>query len=411
MKITMTRSTIGLGASVAFFATVALTGGVDKASATPMPLQGAGGPPNPGDPIRGLTSAELTRFTDGATTFANVEGPLDGLGPVFNARSCGECHKQGALGGSSPNLTVARVTRIGGIEKGVYSDLASVGGPVLQARSLREFDPKYPYPGEVIPPEAKFVSFRITTPLFGAGLVEAIPDAAILARARPQPDGVQGVPNMVVNLITGKTEVGRFGWKAQHSNLSVFAGDAYLNEMGITTPLFPHENLPQGKPIVQGADLVPDPEDDGTDVKKFGDFMRMLSPIAPLQPTRSAQHGSDVFAQTGCVVCHTPSMRTGTSTISALANRQVDLYSDLLLHRMGPALQDGIEQGNAKGDMFKTAPLWGLRLRKFYLHDGRATTLDAAIRTHGGEASRAVGRYAALRPEDRQSLIDFLMSL
>ena len=419
MKKSRTISSIGLGTSIAILIGAACGGSGTNTEVGNLGGSGLGDPvvldPGPpyvlGDPIRGLSGAETASFTDGKDTFNETENASNGLGPVFNGTSCSECHKQGAIGGAGNDLLLTRVTRIGGVENGVYSDLASVGGPVLQRRSLREFDPTYPYPGEVVPSQAKFVSHRITTPLFGAGLIEAIPTDTILARTKLKlPDGIAGVANRVVNIETGKSEIGRFGWKAQHSSLSVFAGDAYLNEMGVTSVFFPHENLPQGKAIVPGADIVADPEDH-TDVAKFASFMRELAPPSPLPLTQIGKRGSDLFASTGCALCHVPSMRTGTSTIGALSQQPVNLYSDLLVHKMGSGLADGIIQGDAKGDMFRTAPLWGLRHRVLFLHDGRANSPEQAILIHGGEASNAVSRYVSLSQTDRRALLEFLSSL
>jgi len=207
-----------------------------------------------GQALPGLTEEQSAAFKDGLQAFSTTETREDGLGPVFNGTSCGECHKAGAIGGASTDLTISRVTRIGGYRNNQYSDLADLGGPVLQARSLKEFDTACPISGEVVPSGNVYVSHRITTPLFGAGLIEAIPDSAILANAgKADADGVKGMANFEINPLNGQKEVGRFGWKAQHSNLEVFAADAYLNEMGITTTLFPTENKPQGNAIPAGC--------------------------------------------------------------------------------------------------------------------------------------------------------------
>jgi CxxC motif-containing protein (DUF1111 family) len=367
------------------------------------------GPPPLGGPIEGLTAAQTQDFEDGRSQFLETEGPGNGLGPVFNGTSCGECHRAGALGGASADLRVSRVTRIGGMVNGAYSDLTNVGGPLLQSRSLRELFRNYPIPGEVVPREAQFVSHRITTPLFGSGLIEAIPAQSIVALSQiRQPDGIHGVPNIVINAETGGREVGRFGWKAQVSTLHAFAGDAYLNEMGITSPSFPHENLPQGRPIPPGADLALDPEDGGEDVDGIANYMRYL---APPVPAFTNQRGSQLFATMHCASCHVPAQQTGDSPVGALANKPVNLYSDLLLHRMGPGLADGIRQGAAFGDQFRTAPLWGLSKRRFYLHDGRASTIDQAVRMHGGEATAATSRYVQLSIADRNAVLAFLSGL
>lgn len=372
------------------------------------------GPPPPplGAPLPGLAPNDLAAFREGMMAFQEPEDALDGLGPVFNGVSCVECHNSDAVGGAARSLGVARVTRIGGLVNGHYSDLDNVGGAVLQARSLKEFNPDYPVPGERVPVEAKFVSRRQTTPLFGAGLIEAIPASAIVARANQTlPDGVHGTVNLVFNPETGKTEVGRFGWKAQHSSLHLFAGDAYLNEMGITSASFPTENKPQGKLIPPGADLVADPEDHDDDVAKFTAYMRFLAPPARRPGSPTISRGEQLFTSIGCANCHTPSMTTGPNPVAALAKKSVPLYSDLLLHHMGAALADGIVQGQATGDQFRTAPLWGLSHRPFYLHDGRATTVQAAVSAHGGEAGPAVTRYMGLKPLDRSAIDAFLRSL
>ncbi|WP_025228352.1 di-heme oxidoredictase family protein [Fimbriimonas ginsengisoli] len=370
------------------------------------------GPPRPPKPLGGLTPAEQRLFQAGVGVFAELEAPPDGLGPVFNGVSCAECHRAGGLGGAAENLGVARVTRIGGMTNGKYTDLAQVGGPLLQSRSLRELIRGYPVPGEVVPKEAQFVSHRITTPLFGAGLIEAIPDSAILALERQsQPDGVHGVANRVLNPDTGKTEIGRFGWKAQVSALHWFSGDAYLNEMGITSPVFSHENLPQGKPIPKGADQVPDPEEAGPDIAAATDFMRFLAPLDPVPPTPEAIRGEAIFANVRCTSCHVPTLQTGANLSKALSNIPVRLFSDLLLHRMGAGLADGIQQGQAAGDQFRTAPLWGVGRRPFLLHDGRANSVDQAIRLHAGEALSSHDRYLRLNPRDRNAVIEFLNGL
>ena len=364
-----------------------------------------------GDHLLGLSGTDQVAFNNGFNHFLTKEDKDDGLGPVFNGESCAQCHAQGAIGGAGTDLTLTRVTRIGGIRNGQYSDLADLGGPVLQARSLKEFDATYPIPGEIVPAGAQFVSHRITTPLFGAGLIEAIPDATIVARTHLKlPDGVAGVANTELNPETNLVEVSRFGWKAQHSSLSVFAGDAYLNEMGITTPGFPSENLPQGHPIGPGLDVKADPEDD-EDVVLFASFMRGLAPPVRALLSVTGKKGEVLFSQVGCANCHVPAMNTGPNANPALDNKIVACYSDLLVHHMGPQLADGIIQGKATGDMFRTAPLWGLSKRIFYMHDGRATSFESAVLAHGGEAEKAKQRFISLQMGNRDALIEFLSSL
>lgn len=371
-----------------------------------------GGPPPVGGPLQGLSQSDLNIFNAGLQEFTNNESPQTGLGPVFNGVACAECHQAGAPGGASANLGVSVVTRIGATVNGQYSDLTQFGGPLLQRRSLREILPNYPVPGEVIPPQAQFVSRRITTPIFGDGLIEAIPAATILSRAgQNQGNGVMGMANMVTNPDTGATEVGRFGWKCQVSTVHGFAGDAYRNEMGITNPSFSTENLPQGNPLPPGADQVADPEDEGTDTGLLADFMRLSAPPNPLPDTAASARGRELFDKILCTSCHVPSMTTGQSSNPAFNNRTVNLYSDLLLHHMGPNLDDGVRQGQAAGDQWRTAPLWGLRFRRFYMHDGRATTIDQAVRAHGGEAAYSVSLYLSLNRSRVTDIAEFLNRL
>lgn len=373
----------------------------------------AQGPPPVGGPLPGLTVAEQQRFNDGRAEFLQNENPQTGLGPVFNGVSCVQCHGAGAPGGASIDLGVSVVTRIGGVVNSAYSDLENVGGALIQARSLREIIPSYPVAREVVPAQASIVGRRITTPIFGNGLIEAIPHSTILAAQDPadaNQDGISGRANILFNPETRTKEVGRFGWKCQVSSVHLFAGDAYRNEMGITSPSFPTEVLPQGRAIPPGADLVADPEDvNGNAVARLTDFMRLTAAPAPL--TAGSPEARALFASTGCASCHTPTMTTGANAVAALANKQVNLYSDLLLHDMGTQLADGIRQGLASGTEFRTAPLWGVRFRRFLLHDGRAQTVDQAVRLHGGEATNSISRYLGLTPANRTTLLNFVQGL
>jgi CxxC motif-containing protein (DUF1111 family) len=319
------------------------------------------------------------------------------------------------VGGSSPDLGRSRVTRIARLLNGVFDPLENLGGSLLQGRSVRELNRSIPVNGERVPPEATLLSRRITTPVFGMGLLEAIPDREILRRVGGlpgRPDGVAGAANWVRNPETGGMELGRFGWKGHVSTLHVFAAAAYQGEMGITNPIFPDENLPQGQPIPPGADLVPGLEDDGSGVNRLAAFMRFLAPPFRRPASTQARAGERVFNAIGCANCHTQAMNTdGSSPIPALRNRRVELWSDLLLHDMGPALADGMVMESANGRQWRTTPLWGLSGRRFFLHDGRATTLDAAIAAHGGEGSASAQRSAALNTSDRAALLEFLKSL
>ena len=362
----------------------------------------------PGDALSGLSAAQLASFNAGLVEFTAVETEADGLGPIFNGTSCAQCHSVPGTGGSSTTT----VTRFGRVVNGVFDPLTDLGGSLLQKFAI---DPAVQ---EVVPKEANVVAQRLSTPIFGAGLVEAIPDATIQQLARqPKPDGVRGRVSIVDDVASGTQRVGRFGWKAQQATLTSFAGDAYVNVMGVTNRLFPVENAPNGnRALLAKFDKFMDPEDPAdpvtgrSDIDSLADFMRLLAPVLPTRQSQSASDGERLFAQIGCAACHTPSMQTGPSPIAAIDRKTVGLYSDLLLHDMG-RLGDGIAQGTAGMREMKTAALWGLRLRQPYLHDGRASTIDEAIRGHDGEAQVSRDRYQRLNPVNTQNLLDFLRTL
>lgn len=376
----------------------------------PPPALGATPPPPPRGrsvAIAGLDTTAARDFADGLAEFTKVEMAETGLGPIFNEVSCVACHRAGGTGGGSRVF----VTRFGRMVDGVFDPMLAEGGPLLQRRAIA---PEFT---ERVPLTASVVIRRITTPVFGLGLMEAIPDDVIRAGAVAKGDGIAGKVAVVTDPVSGKEGVGRFGWKAQHASILGFSADAYLNEMGITNRYFPTENAPNGDAsLLVRADGVLDPEDGANgvtekgDIDRAADFMRYLAPIPRARATARAALGERVFGAIGCVKCHTPSMTTGGHPVAALANKRAELYSDLLLHDMG-ALGDGMPQGAAGAREMRTAPLWGLRLRDLYLHDGRAMTVDAAIRAHDGEARVVKGRYVALRDGDRVALLEFLGTL
>ena len=366
------------------------------------------GPARFGDPLPGLTAAQKDAFTAGLDEFQNVEKPETGLGPIFNNVSCVACHSAPAVGGSS----VQTVTRFGHTAGGIFDPLADLGGSLLQDKAID------PDTLEVVPPEANVRTRRQSTPLFGLGLIEAIPDETIKrGAARAAHDGIAGHAALVTDVTTGEERVGRFGWKAQHATLLAFAGDAYRNEMGITSRFFPTENAPNGDAAKLAKwDKIADPEDQTdpvtgrSDVDTAADFMRLLGAPPQKPATPAAISGAGLFRQIGCDGCHTPVLTTGRNDIPALNLQAVPLFSDLLLHDMG-ALGDGIAQADAGPREFRTAPLWGLRASAPYLHDGRAPTIDAAIRAHDGEAANPRDRYLRLREQQRRQLLEFLGSI
>lgn len=403
-----------------FISVTALLGLLSAASAVAqlVPPRPPGPPPAPvlavpgtqgfGAPLTGLTRDLIDAFSVGRMEFIKVETVEGGLGPIFNGRSCAECHSAPAVGGSSN----VRVTRFGRNTDGVFDPLESQGGSLLQRFAIN------PALQEVIPHEANVIAQRLSTPLFGLGLIEAIPDGAILQNMlAAKPDGVRGRAAEIIDVVSGQKRIGRFGWKAQQATLLAFSADAYVNEMGITNRFFPTENAPNGnEALLARFKRTTDPEDEVDpvtgkgDIDLVADFMRFLAPPTRLATTPQAAVGESLFAQVGCAACHTPSMRTGPNPVAALDRKAVNLYSDLLLHDMG-SLNDGIAQANATTHEMKTPPLWGLRARGPFLHDGRATTLDAAIRAHDGEGAAARERYIGMTPQLRRNLVEFLGTL
>jgi CxxC motif-containing protein (DUF1111 family) len=244
-----------------------------------------------------------------------------------------------------------------------------------------------------------------------------VPDFELLALAHQEArfhPATAGRPNIVTDVVTGRRAVGKFGWKGQVPTLLVFSGDAYLNEMGITTPMFPDENCPQGDCAALACDPVPGVDEaDLDDVDAFHDFMTLLGPPPSARPAFASWNmsdGSRIFDQIGCSNCHVRTLITAGSDVAALRFRAFQPYSDFLLHDMG-SLGDGIEQGRATGREMRTAPLWGLRLITTYLHDGRAHTIDGAILAHDGQGSGARNRFAALPAAGQAKLVAFLKGL
>ena len=354
----------------------------------------------PGDPLPGLTAAQLAAFKAGKAQFANAEDASEGLGPVFNEASCVACHIGPASGGGNGRLE----TRFGRVDNGVFDPLASLGGSLLQDHAIAGFT------AEAIPAQANVVARRRTTPLFGLGLVEAVPDdtfrdlAAIEKLVHPR---TAGIVSQVTNLVTGAAAVGKLGWKGQNPTVFQFCADAYLNEMGITSPLFPNESCPQGDCSLLAGNPAPGLNDDGTDVRRFTDFITYLAPIAP---AHAAPGGEGAFRAIGCADCHTPTLKAGRNAVKAISNAVFHPYSDFLLHDMG-SLGDGITQGMATGRLMRTQPLWGLRFQQALLHDGRATNVTDAILAHDGQAAASREKFRAMPAEERAELLSFLSAL
>ncbi len=412
------------------------------------------GPAGAGGMLDGLTALEQQLFSAGQDQFQevqSVQGTIPqtepGLGPRFNLDSCAGCHAQPDVGGTSPamNPQVDVATKEGASNEIPF--FITKDGPVREARfisnpngtpdggvhALFTITGRSDAPGCALA-QPDFLAaaarqnliFRIPTPTFGAGLIEAIDDATILDNMRAnrvlkQSLGIQGRPNRSGNDGT----ITRFGWKAQNKSLELFSAEAYNVEQGVTNEVFRQER--DETPTCQFNATpenttnfdAPNPLDVPSDVVKFAVFMRFLAPPTPVLDTPSTIQGRQVFNDVGCTLCHTPTLHTGKVTSAALRDQDVNLYSDLLLHNMGSELADGISQGLAGGDEFRTAPLWGLGQRIFFLHDGRTSDLMEAIQahaSHGGglppsEADKVIAQFNRLPEADKQNILNFLRGL
>ena len=416
-------------------------------------------PAGAGGAVAGLTVKEGKFFQSGADAFgesASVDGSVAGteagLGPRFNSTSCVSCHAHPAMGGSSPatNPQVNLAPRAQ-VDPLIDLGIISADGPVREVRFTTDGGVHDLFtiigmrgtpdgctaallkqPDFAAAQAAGVLRFRIPTPTFGLGLIEAIPDATIEANASAsKPFGITGTVNRNGNDGT----VTRFGWKAQNKSLVIFSGEAYNVEQGITNELFPDERGEANVADASACRTIPGPQDyvqyEETqpqrvidDVNNFASFMRFLAPAVPVTsygPVTSAQiaAGETAFNKAGCNACHMQSMTTGAHAAAALSGKQVKLFSDLLVHDVGTG--DDIPQGLATGDQFRTAPLWGVGQRVFFLHDGRTNDIVEAIRAHGGEATRVINNFngvsigedapSNLTATERQNLVYFLRSL
>ncbi len=362
-----------------------------------------------------------TEFDGARAKFEEVETIDDGLGPVYNATGCVDCHQNPVTGGISQvneNRAGSRDSRGGFVE--------APGGSLIQDRAI------HPAIQERLPLNATIVTQRTSLNTLGDGFVEAIADETLIAIAANQPKQSNGkVKGQVIRVpvleANGALRVGRFGWKNQHASLQSFSADAYLNEMGITSPLQPAENTSLGRSVA-AFDKVPDPEDDGLDVEAFATFMRATK--APPRadrceacpnPDPKIAAGRRVFDRIGCAVCHVPTIVTapvgtrvngGRLTINdALGNKIIHPYGDFLLHDIGTG--DGIVQngGPATANKLRTAPLWGVRTRTRLMHDGISLTFEGAILRHDNEARESSKQFKKLNRQDKEALIAFLESL
>jgi CxxC motif-containing protein (DUF1111 family) len=422
-----------------------------------------------GNPVPGLTPDQNTLFLQGQATFKEVEQIGDGLGPRFNLDSCVGCHAFPTHGGSSPavNPQVALATAFGA--NNTVPGFLATNGPIREVRfkftsngqrdggvhSLFVISGRVDATGSAAgctavqesfnaQNRAGNASFRIPTPTYGLGLMENIPDTALTANlaANAQQKAQLGIAGHL-NTNPNDGRITRYGWKAQNVSLLLFSGEAYNVEEGITNEIFQTErdlnatcqfdtvpNDVTGKNSPLATDNL------NSDITNFAMYMRFLGAPTPSTTlpggATSIANGQVLFSKVGCQYCHTPALKTDNTTVTALANQTAAVYSDLALHKMGPGLADNILQGAAAGDEFRTAPLWGLGQRIFFLHDGRTSDLVQAIQDHasggnnnggwrggGGsnsqfgpsEANRVIANYNGLSNAQQQDLLNFLRSL
>jgi CxxC motif-containing protein (DUF1111 family) len=397
-----------------------------------------------------LNANEQAAFAAGIAQFIEDEPVPDvpqgdgGLGPGFNSTSCGSCHSQPTTLGSSPSPSSPQVPQqnpqiAAASEQGATNTIPSfitANGPVREARFIQHADGTldggvhnlFTIAGRMDAPgcnlqqpdfaaqlAANNVIFRIPTPLFGLGLVENTLDSVLKANLASTADrrrqlGVAGRFNLSGNDGT----IMKFGWKAQNKSLTIFAGEAYNVEMGITNDVMPNE-----RHAVKGCVFNATPEDShteagGSDVDAFVDAMRLSAPPTPAPSNTDIEAGRQAFQKAGCSLCHSPTLTTAQSLNTGMSNVDYHPFSDFALHHMGENLADGINQGMATGDEFRTAPLWGVGQRLFFLHDGRTSDLLDAINQHaspGSEANQVVKSFHKLSNAEQQSLLNFLRSL
>ena len=361
-------------------------------------------PVKPGDPVPGLTKEQRASFDRGKVVFDSTFTPATGLGPLFNADGCGECHEDPVKGGVGDEVEL----HASAFHAPLCDPLAAEGGFVFQLKSTPALKAALGIDSEPVPPNATARARRTTPVLFGRGLLDLVPDSVILSYADSgdrNGDGISGRPN---HFVDGR--VGRFGRKGFVPRLDEFNDGAFSAEMGITSPAVLTEETVGGKPIPAGVDPVPEPEIDQAALDRTNDFVRLLAVPTPLKASKDAKRGRKTFADIGCAGCHIPILRTGDSPIAALSHQEVAAYTDLLLHDMGSELAD-MCLGEATPAEFRTEPLIGVGLKPDFLHDGRDTTLEQAIQSHGGEAAGARDRFLGLAPVDRMALIAFLKTL
>lgn len=405
----------------------------------------------------------LQRFQEVDSVSGAIAGETGvGLGPTFNGNSCAMCHAQPTVGGSGPGLSSPQnsipnpqiaLATLDGAGNTVPSFITA-NGPVREARFIHNSNGTpdggvhdlYTIQGRsdatgctLAQPDfadaltANNVIFRIPTPLFGLGLVEATPDATLQANLAATASARAALKiGGTFNTSGNDGTITRFGWKAQNKSLLIFVGEAYNVEQGVSNELFPNE-----RSAVAGCVFNGSPEDSSnllnpnssspnfgttvgtvsemsSDVVNFAAFSRLSAPPTPGPSTSSTQNGASLFSSIGCALCHSTQLTTGQSIFTGMSNVTYHPYSDFALHNMGSGLADGVTQGGAGPKQFRTAPLWGLGQRLFFMHDGRTSDLIQAIQAHqsnGSEADLVIRKYNQLNASQQQDLLNFLRSL
>ena len=408
------------------------------------------GPSGAGGYYPTLDATEQAAFANGIVQLNQVEGVANvpqgsgGLGPGYNSNSCGSCHAQPATLGTSPSPSSPQVPQpnpqiVAASASGATNEIPSFitpDGPVREVRFITNSDGtpdggvhnlfsiagrsdavgcNLPQPNFAAQLNANNVIFRIPTPLFGLGLVENTADYVLQANlAASATQRAQAGIGGRFNTSANDGTIMKFGWKAQNKSLTVFAGEAYNVEMGITNDVMSNE-----RNLVKGCQFNPTPEDTheqdgGSDVDAFVDAMRLSAPPTPARQTSHTESGQDLFEKVGCALCHSETLTSSNSYNTGMSHVKYRPFSDFTLHHMGTNLADGVSQGVAGPDEFRTAPLWGVGQRLFFLHDGRTQDLLNAIQQHssqGSEANVVIRRFQGLSPEQQQAMLDFLRSL
>jgi CxxC motif-containing protein (DUF1111 family) len=406
-------------------------------------------PSQVGDPIPGLTADELALFNGGKAQFEHSFTLSEGRGPEFNAPACVTCHGSPVTGGSE-NGTTNNVTHYVINNDGNIMLALEFGGPVIQRFGIAG-EPGAEgcsITGDTVPLLPKIqVSHRHTPPVFGFGLIDAISDADIAAQQGRQPYKDQSVlgavnwGNELQNLVRlraftfdisrtqpgGPLRAGRFGWKSSTATLFQFSVEPMNIELGVSSPFFPRENAPDGSKLPLGnvcQKALTTPNDTGSTAGlKLFQFQALLAPPTPVLPmSMKAAAGKGLFHAIGCTDCHQEAQKTvsdyyipladgSAHRVDALSDKIIFPYSDFLIHDMGPGLEDGRPQGEASTRFWRTTPLWGIRFKTRYLHDGRALNENDAILAHGGEGTVSTNKYQALQQWERDAIVEFLEHL